>query len=411
MGLRRGRGYIGTEIELIILNRDGFVVDAYRKILSYIPKRERGRRHRDIERSRITHDVWDSQPELNIKPFWENQFEGFHKELVKLISDVWEAGRDAGLYVCLLPTPPRGHEDSTLNRFFPRDAETQAIHYHYSKNGGFPDKFSRIPYYNAFVLTYPILMASTLTSFYALGKIRKFLGARFNQATALYPPPYIDPRAEINHEYMLRELNYMRKVIGCIHPVPENIRLFDISFLTKEEAYWLIPRKSTVELRPFDTVPSLLIIQALWLLVAAIGKKVIKYEEEFYKVKKKAFIAIWKLRQRVAKKGFKARLPHVDPNILPKINGVAWPKYLYSEEIQDVGDALIWLINDLSQELDEMGYDSGLAKKVLAKFKHFVKDKETPAERILREVKSRDELAKKLIEICERAANDPFFIP
>jgi len=409
--MKRDIGYIGAEIELVILNEEGYVVDGFRKIAANLPKKEKGLKHKMLEKSRIIHDIWESQPEVNVKPFWEMEFNKFHRELIRLLVDLWEAGIEAGYYVCLLPTPPKGHIDPILNTFFPRDAETQALHYHYSKNGGFPDRRSRIPYYNAFVLTYPILTVATLTSFYFKGKMRKYLGARFHIATALHPPPYIDPKAEINHEYMLKEIEYMKRVIGCVHPVPENVRLFDISFLTKEEAYWLIPRKSTVELRSFDTVPSLLIIEALWLIIAAIGKKVIKNESKFYKLDREAFMAIWKLRERVIKQGFRAKIPKVDPEFLPKINNEPWPKYLYDPEINTVKDAFLWLMEDLKEEFEDMGYTRGLPRKVISRFTDFIKEGKTPSERIMSKMKNIEDLTKILLEACKKAISDPLYIP
>lgn len=408
--MKKNMGYIGVEIEVILLNGEGKVVDGFREIAKKLPKREKGKKHIDIETSRVTHDVWESQPEINIMPFWEDEFDSFYKELSSLIIDLYEIGESVGYKTCLLPLPPNGHSDPLIDAIQPRDAETQSIHYHYSKGGGFPDKSTRLPYYNAFVLTYSILMASTLTSFYGFGTIRNLLGARFYLGTAIYPPPYIDPSKEPDYTYMLKELEYMKKDLGLVHPVPENIRLFDVSFLTKEEAYWLIPRKSTVELRPFDTVPSLLIIEALWLLVAAIGRKVIDNEKAFINVRRDAFKAVWRLRNRVIKKGFKATLPKIDKENLPIIGDEHWPKFLYDDETENVRDAFLWLLDDLDKELTLITKNSSLAGEVLYKFRKFVKEGLTPGERILKRSQGGD-IVKALLKVCDEAVYDPFYIP
>ncbi|MGQ4892188.1 MAG: hypothetical protein ACP6IP_06830 [Candidatus Njordarchaeia archaeon] len=408
--MKRNKGYIGTEIELLILNEEGKVVDAFKEIAKKLPRRELGRKHVNIELSRVTHDVWGSQPEVNIMPFWEDQFEEFQKEIGSLMVDLYETAKRLGYRICLLPLPPSGHLDPMVDKIYPRDAETQSVHYHYSKDGGFPDRISRLPYYNAFVLTYAILLPTTLTSFYGFGKERNYLGARFHLGTALFPPPYIELNKQVDHEYMYKEIQVMRKEMGLLHPVPGNIRLFDVSFLTKEEAYWLIPRKSTVEMRPFDVVPSLLIIQALWMMIAAIGKKVIKHENSFLDVGKEAFRVIWRFRQRVIKRGFRARIPKVDPRNLPVIGDERWPRYLYDREILNARDALLWLINDLEPEFEEMGYNSGLARRVLQEFKKFVAEGLTPSERIKNRCREGD-IVKCLLDICEEAVFDPFFVP
>ncbi len=408
--MRREIGYIGMEIETIILNDEGNVVDAFREIVKKLPKRERGRKHINIERSRVIHDIWGSQPEINVMPFWEHQFEEFHRELSSLLIDLYEAGRSLGYHVCLLPLPPKGHSDPLINKIHPRDAETQSIHFHYSKGGGFPDRPSRLPYYNAFVLTYLVILPTTLSSFYGFGKTRKHLGARYNLATALYPPPYIDINKVIDYSYMLKEIEAMTKELGLVHPLPENIRLFDVSFLTKEEAYWLVPRKSTVELRPFDTVPSILIMEAIWLLIAAIGKKVIKNEAAFVKVKRDAFRTLWRLRQRVVKFGFKAKIPKVDPEVLPVIDGERWPRFLYDDEAIYVKDGLMWLLDDLKNELEEIGAYYGTAKQVLSRFESFVREGRTPSERLMKKLKGKDKV-KGLLEVCRRAVLDPFYVP
>ncbi len=408
--MKKDMGYIGTEIEVIILNGEGKVVDAFREIARKLPRREIGKKHIDIETSRVTHDVWESQPEINIMPFWEDEFDEFYKELSSLIIDLYEIGESLGYKICLLPLPPNGHSDPLIDQIQPRDAETQSIHYHYSKGGGFPDKRSRLPYYNAFVLTYPILMAATLTSNFGFGIFRNYLGSRFYLGTAIYPPPFIEANKEPDYNYMLKELEFMRRDLGLIHPVPDNIRLFDISFLTKEEAYWLIPQKSTVELRPFDTVPSLLIIEAMWLIIAAIGKKVMDHERAFLNVNRDAFRVIWRLRSRVIKKGFNAKIPKTEKENLPKIGEERWPKFLYDDEITTVKDAFLWLLDDLEEPLSKITKKSTLAGEVLFKFRKFVKDGLTPGERIAKRSKDKD-FVKTLLEVCDETIYDPFYVP
>jgi len=410
MVIRKDKGYIGTEIEAILLDDEGKVVDQFKVVSKKIPKKERGRRHIDIEKSRVTHDVWFSQPEINVRPFWEDQFDDFYQELSHLVIDLYEAAKSSGYQLCLLPIPPLPHRDPMIRESQPRDAETQSIHYHYSVGGGFPDKFSRLPFYNAFVLTYLLLAPATFTSFYAYGKRRNYLSTRFNLATAVYPPPYLDPNSTLDHNYILKEINEIQSEIGLVHPVPENVRLFDISFLTKEEAYWLIPRKSTVELRPFDTVPSLLIIEALWLMVAAIGKKVISNKNSFIKIHKDVFRVIWRLRSRVIKDGFRAPLPKIEKEKLPTIDDEKWPRYLYDNEIGNVREAMLWLMDDLQPELDQITETSTMAKAVLSKFKSFIKEGLTPVERILIRFKGKD-ITRALIQVNEEAIYDPFYIP
>jgi len=308
---------------------------------------------------------------------------------------------EIGIYPCPIALPPIVPDKRGL-----RPGETCAMHFHYSWRGGFLRREERLPYYNVYSMVYLILSPCAASSGY-LNRRRSFLDDRYIMATALFPPVHIGEET-YDFEYILEEMKRMSSELGIHHPYPYNPRLLDIAPLTKEEAYFMLSRKSTVEIRAFDTVPSLLIIRAIWLMISAIGRFVADNEDAFRHVDRSIFKSIWILRNRVIRHGFNAMTTTVSKSLLPKVKGEFWPRYMY--ESMSVKDALLWLIDYLGEYIDVLAETSSNIKIVMDKFKSFVKEGKTPAERLLQYI-GEPNWEKKFIEIFEWALYDADFVP
>jgi len=394
-------GLLGFEMELLLLNDRLEPVDAFRKVSRVIPKSELGPRGSELGLTRVVKELYPSILEINFRPFWDNEFDYFTDEVHVFLSKLWKNASEMGIYPCPISLPPRVSSEEGI-----RPGETCAMHFHYSWRGGFLRREERLPYYNVYSMVYLILLPSTLSSGYLL-KRRAYLGDRYIMATALFPPVHI--REEFyDFDYILEEMRRMSSELGTHHPYPYNPRLLDIAPLTKEEAYFLLSRKSTVEIRAFDVVPSLLIIRSLWILISAIGKFVSDNVDEFRYVDRSVFRSIWFMRNRVLKHGFNAKTITVSKSLLPQIKGEHWPRFLYEE--MTVKDALLWLIDYLGEYIDMLSETSSNIIPVINKYRSFVRDGRTPAERLLEYVEKPD-WHRKFIEIFEWALYDPDFVP
>ena len=398
----RKQGLLGLEVELLLLDENLQPVDAFRKISKVLPRTERGPRGSELGLTRVVKELYPSILEINFRPYWDNEFDYFTEEIQGFLSKLWKNASEKGIYPCPIAVPPLVSKNRDL-----RPGETCAMHFHYSWGGGFLRREERLPYYNVYSMTYLIMLPASLSSGFAGGKTRAYLGDRYIIATALFPPVYIREES-YDFDYILEEMERLSSEFGTHHPYPQNPRLLDIAPLTKEEAYFLLSRKSTVEIRAFDTVPSLLIIRALWIIIAALGRFAAENVSSFKNVDRTVFKNIWLLRSRVLKHGFRAQTIQVSKSLLPEVEGKPWPRYFY--ESMSVRDALLWLIDYLGEYIDILAETSHNIKPVIEKFKAFVKEGKTPAEKLLSYV-GKPDWKKKFLEIFEWAFYDADFVP
>jgi len=398
----RREGLLGLEMELLLLNKDLEPIGMFRRISRLIPRTERGPRGSELGLTRVVKELYPSILEINFKPFWDSEFDYFTDEVQGFLSKLWRNASEKGVYPCPISVPlviPRG---STV-----RPGETCAMHYHYSWGGGFLRREERLPYYNVYTMTYLIILPATLSSGYLANKKRVFLGDRYILAAALFPPVHIRDE-EYDFDYILEEMRKISSEFGTHHPYPYNPRLLDIAPLTKEEAYFLLSRKSTVEIRAFDMVPSLLIVRAIWIIISALGRFIADHTDSFRNIDRSVFRAIWLMRYRVLKLGFKATTIQVSRSLLPVVDGEPWPRFLY--ESMSFKDALLWLIDNIGEYIDQLAESSRNIKYVIDKFKSFVSDGKTPAEKIL-EIVGKENWKKKLLEMFEWAVFNADFVP
>jgi len=398
----RDEGLLGLEVELLLLNENLEPISAFRRVSKLIPKTERGTRGLELGLTRVVKELYPSMIEINFKPFWDSEFDFFTSEIHSFLSKLWKDASEKGIYPCPIAVPPslgKGH--------YIRPGETCAMHYHYSWRGGFLRRQDRLPYYHVYTMTYLILLPSTMSSGFLAEKPRAFLDDRYIMATALFPPVYIEEET-YDFDYILAEMERMSAEFGTHHPYPQNPRLLDIAPLTKEEAYFMLSRKSTVEIRAFDVVPSLLIMRALWIIIAALGRFISKNVEAFRNVDRYVYRVIWLMRNRVLKHGFRATTIQISKSLLPHINGEPWPRFLY--ERMTIREALLWLIDSLGEYIDMLSETSSKVKEVIGKFKSFVEDGKTPAEKLLEYV-GKPNWKKKFLEIFEWAFFNADFVP
>ncbi len=396
------QGLLGLEMELLLLNKELYPISAYRKVRRLIPPVERGIRGSKVGLTRMVKELYPSIIEINFRPYWDDEFDYFTTELQTCLSRIWKKSSEKGIYPAPIAAPLIVSGKQSL-----RPGETCAMHFHYSWGGGFLRREERLPYYNVFCMLYLVLLPATMSSGYIAGKRRSFLGGRYKIATALYPPVHIREDT-FDFDSILDEMEKLSSEFGIHHAYPCNPRLLDIAPLTKEEAYFLLSRKSTVEIRAFDTVPSLLIIRALWILIAAIGRFISDHEEAFRDVDRTIFRSIWLMRNRVLKKGFNATTIPVSKGLLPKIGDEYWPRFLY--ENMTIKDALLWLIEYIGEYIDQLAETSQNIKHVIDRFKTFVSRGLTPSERIL-EIINQPNWKKRMLEIFEWAIYDIDFVP
>ena len=393
---------MGLEVELLLLNENLEPISAFRRVSKLIPKTERGTRGLELGLTRVVKELYPSMLEINFKPFWDNEFDLFTAEIHGFLSKLWKDASERGIYPCPIAAPPSMGKEHHI-----RPGETCAMHYHYSWRGGFLRRQERLPYYHVYTMTYLILLPSTMSSGFIAGKPRAFLGDRYIMATALFPPAYIEEET-YDFDNILAEMRRISTEFGTHHPYPYNPRLLDIAPLTKEEAYFMLSKKSTVEIRAFDVVPSLLIMRALWIIIAALGRFTAKNQEVLKNVDRSIYRAVWLMRNRVLKHGFKATTIPISRSLLPHIDGEPWPRFLY--EKMSVRDALLWLIDYLGEYIDILSEASNRVKEVINKFRGFVADGKTPAEKLLEYV-GKDDWKKKFLEIFEWAFLNVDFVP
>ena len=396
------KGLIGIEIEVLLMNKNLEPADAASWFIKRMPKETIGVRGFQIGLTRVVKELYPSMLEINFKPFWEDEFDHVTMELQNTLKKLWEIGSEAEIYPCLISAPPFIPKNREI-----RPGETCAIHFHYSWGGGFLRQVERIPYYNGFAMIYLLMLPITLSSGFVAGKKRSFLGCRFKLATALFPPVYLTEE-NFDFDYILSEMELMSAELGSHHSYPREPRLLDIAPLTKEEAYFLLSRKSTVEIRAFDTVPSLLLIRGLWILIAAMGRFITDHRDAFKKVERSVFRTLWFLRSRVIKHGFKATTIPISSALLPRVNGEPWPKFF--QEPTPIRDALLQLIEDLKPYIELIGETSTAVKRTMDKLMEFIKEGQTPAEKLYRVYESPD-WKKRLLEILEWAIYNLDFVP
>ncbi len=396
------RGLIGIEIEVLLLNKNMEPVDLARWFIKRMPRETIGIRGFQIGLTRVVKELYPSMLEINFRPFWEDEFDHVTAELQNTLKKLWEIGSKIDVYPCLIGAPPSIPPGREI-----RPGETCAVHFHYSWGGGFLRPVERIPYYNGFAIVYLLMLPITLSSGFLGNKKRAFLGDRFKLATALFPPVYITEE-NFDFDYILQEIELMSAELGSHHSYPRDPRLLDIAPLTKEEAYFLLSRKSTVEVRAFDTVPSLLLIRALWILIAAMGRFIHDHIDAFKKVERQVFKTLWFLRSRVIKRGFKATTIPISPALLPRIDGEPWPRSFL--EPTPIKEALLQLIEDLKPYIEKLGETSTAVGRTMNKLIEFIRDGQTPAEKLYKVFEAAN-WKERLLEILEWAIYNLDFVP